>query len=325
MDRVLVSGAAGFIGFHLSKALLDLGYAVTGLDNMNAYYDVELKESRLKLLREREGFRFIQGDLEDRTLMRQCLKDGGFSTVAHLAAQAGVRYSVEHPEAYIGANMHGFFNILDASKEYEVPHFLYASSSSVYGANEEMPFRETDVTDRPVSLYAATKKSNELMAYAYSHMFGLKTTGVRFFTVYGPYGRPDMAPMIFARQMLNGETIRVNNYGDMQRDFTYVDDVVKGVIALMDRSGALHAPDVPCRIYNLGNSSPVPLMDFVREMERALGVSAKIEYGPLPKGDVPATYADTTRIFEDTGFCPGTPLGEGIAAFARWYRAFYGV
>ena len=323
MKKILVTGAAGFIGFHLSQKLLDGGDQVLGFDNMNEYYDVSLKEARLSLLREQPGFSFIKGDLADRELVRNTIRQGGFDCVVNLAAQAGVRYSLTNPEAYVNSNLVGFFNIIDACKEFAVPHFVYASSSSVYGANEKLPFAESDPVDRPVSMYAATKKANELMAHAYSHMFGLKTTGFRFFTVYGPYGRPDMALFIFTKRILEGKPIEVNNFGDMQRDFTYVDDIVMGICALMESSASLTSRGTPYTVYNIGNSSPVRLMEFVSAIEKELGKKAIVEFRPLPPGDVKATYADTADILKDTGFAPKTRLEDGVKAFVAWYRQYY--
>lgn len=325
MKKVLVTGAAGFIGFHLTKKLLDGGDQVLGYDNMNEYYDVSLKEARLSLLQERQGFSFIKGDLADRELVRKTIRQGNFDCVVNLAAQAGVRYSLTNPEAYVTSNLVGFFNIIDACKEFSVPHFVYASSSSVYGANEKLPFAESDQVDTPVSMYAATKKANELMAHAYSHMFGLKTTGFRFFTVYGPYGRPDMALFIFTKRILEGKPIEVNNFGDMQRDFTYVDDIVTGICALMESSASLTCEGTPYTVYNIGNSSPVGLMAFVSAIEKELGKKATVEFRPLPPGDVKATYADTADILKDTGFAPKTRLEDGVKAFVTWYKQYYNV
>lgn len=325
MKKVLVTGAAGFIGYHLAKALLGRGDTVVGLDNMNAYYDVSLKEARLLQLGKEPSFTFVKGDLCDRELIRTVIQEGAFDTVVNLAAQAGVRYSLQAPEAYIQSNLVGFFNIIDACKEYNVPHFLYASSSSIYGANKKLPFSEQDTVDTPVSLYAATKKSNELMAHAYSAMFGLKTTGFRFFTVYGPYGRPDMALFIFTKNILEAKPIEVNNFGDMQRDFTYVDDIVTGICALTEKSAALTMDGTPYKVYNIGNSSPVELMEFVRAIEDELGKKAVVAFRPLPAGDVKATYADTSDILRDTGFAPKTPLKDGVKAFVAWYKEYYGV
>ena len=323
MKRVLVTGAAGFIGFHLSRFLLARGVEVTGFDSMNAYYDVNLKKSRLALLQPQEGFFFEQGKLEDREQVRRVVESGRFDVVVNLAAQAGVRYSLTHPEEYIAANLVGFFNIMDACKEYKVPHFVYASSSSVYGTNEALPFSEQDQVDTPVSLYAATKKADELLAHSYSHMFGLPTTGFRFFTVYGPYGRPDMALFKFTKAILEDSPIEVYNNGDMQRDFTYVDDIVQGVAALIDKSGALASDGVPYRVYNIGNNAPVQLMDFVRAIENALGKKAAVVFKPLQAGDVPNTYADVSALRTDTGFAPATSLEHGVEQFVKWYKEYY--
>jgi len=323
MKRTLVTGAAGFIGFHLSGALLAAGHKVIGLDNMSNYYDVKLKQSRLSRLQNNEHFEFLQADIEDRSFIRGLVQNGKFDTVVNLAAQAGVRYSLTHPEAYIQSNLTGFFNILDACKEHAVHHLVYASSSSVYGANTKLPFSEQDKTETPVSLYAATKKANELMAHSYSSMFGLKTTGFRFFTVYGPYGRPDMALFTFTKNILEDKPIQIYNHGDMQRDFTYVDDVVSGIMALMEKSAALSAAGTPYRVYNIGNSSPVQLMDFVKAIENELGKKAVIELMPLQAGDVKSTYADVSQMEHDTGFAPKTPLAKGIHEFVSWYREYY--
>ena len=322
--RTLVTGAAGFIGFHLSGALLATGHKITGLDNMNNYYDVRLKQARLAHLQNNEQFEFLRADIENRDIVRNLIQNGMFDTVVHLAAQAGVRYSLTHPEAYIQSNLTGFFNVLDACKEYATPHLVYASSSSVYGANTHLPFSEQDKTDTPVSLYAATKKANELMAHSYSSMFGLKTTGFRFFTVYGPYGRPDMALFTFTKNILEDKPIQIYNNGDMKRDFTYVDDIVSGISALMEKSAALSAADTPCRVYNIGSSRPVHLMDFVKAIETELGKKAIIELMPMQTGDVKCTYADVSQMEHDTGFVPKTLLADGIHEFVSWYKEYYG-
>jgi UDP-glucuronate 4-epimerase len=325
MKRTLVTGSAGFIGFHLSSALLAAGHRIVGLDNMNSYYDVSLKNARLARLQNNGQFEFLRADIENRDVVREVIRSGAFDTVVNLAAQAGVRYSLTHPEAYVQSNLTGFFNVLDACKEYAVPHLVYASSSSVYGANTQFPFSEQDKTETPVSLYAATKKANELMAHSYSSMFGLKTTGFRFFTVYGPYGRPDMALFIFTKNILEGKPIQIYNHGDMLRDFTYVDDVVLGISALMEKSASLNTADVPYRVYNIGNNSPVQLMDFVKAIESELGKKAIIEMMPLQPGDVKCTYADVSQMEHDTGFAPKTPLAKGIHEFVSWYREYYRV
>ena len=325
MQKILITGAAGFIGFHLSKALLAEGKTVVGLDNLNSYYDVTLKEKRLEML-QGKNFTFVREDIANGEKVDALIKDGKFDRVVHLAAQAGVRYSLTNPEAYIESNLLGFFNVMEACKKRAVPHFVYASSSSVYGANTKLPFSEDDKVDTPVSLYAATKKSAELMAYSYSRMFGLPTTGFRFFTVYGPYGRPDMALFRFTKNMLEGKPIEVYNNGDMERDFTYVDDIVQGIQLLMEKSASLRPDSAPpYRIYNLGNNDPVQLMDFVRAIEEELGIKAQIEFKPMQPGDVARTYADTSHIQQDTGFAPATPLKTGVHRFVTWYREYYGV
>lgn len=327
MQKILVTGAAGFIGFHLSKALLERGDRVTGLDNMNPYYDVTLKEKRLALLQgggQGQNFHFLREDIANSDEVRRIVKEGGFDTVVHLAAQAGVRYSLTHPEAYVESNLLGFFNVMEACKQNQTPHFVYASSSSVYGDNTKLPFSEDDKVDTPVSLYAATKKSGELMAYSYSRMFNLPTTGFRFFTVYGPYGRPDMALFRFTKNILEDKPIEVYNNGDMERDFTYVDDIVTGIMALMGKSGSLRPDSAPpYRVYNLGNNSPVRLMTFVRAIEEVLGKKAQIDFKPMQPGDVARTYANTRHVLEDTGFAPNTPLKTGVQRFVDWYRAYY--
>ncbi|MCL2539610.1 MAG: NAD-dependent epimerase/dehydratase family protein [Oscillospiraceae bacterium] len=323
MKKILVTGAAGFIGMHLALSLLGDGYEVTGYDNLNEYYDISLKLARLEKLRTLPLFEFVKGDLADGAAVRQLLSKGDFDCVVNLAAQAGVRYSLTHPETYISSNLTGFFNIIDAVKEFAVPHFVYASSSSVYGANTKLPFSEEDKTESPVSLYAATKKANELLAHSYSSMFGTATTGFRFFTVYGPYGRPDMALFIFVKNILDGVPLQVFNHGDMQRDFTYIDDIVAGIRALMERSASLTDEKLPYRVYNIGNSSPVQLMDFIGAIEDELGKKAVIEFMPLQPGDVKSTYADVCRLEKDTGFAPRTPLAQGVRQFVQWYRDYY--
>jgi len=335
LGHVLITGAAGFIGFHLAHRLLSGGCRVTGLDNLNPYYDVRLKEARLAALTSFQGFTFLKADLADSGAVFDLFGRQRFDAVAHLAAQAGVRYSLENPRAYIDSNLVGFFNILEASRLSGVPHLVFASSSSVYGANTRMPFSVRHNVDHPVSLYAATKKSNELMAHTYSHLFGLKTTGLRFFTVYGPWGRPDMALFIFVRAILRGEPIRVFNHGRMRRDFTYIDDVVEGVVRVLSRppepdpgwSGEEPNPGTstaPYRIYNIGNNRPVELNRFIEVIEEALGRKAVKELLPIQPGDVPATYADIDDLEKDTGFRPLTSIEEGVRRFVAWYRDFYG-
>jgi len=334
METVLVTGVAGFIGYHTAERLLREGAKVVGVDDMNDYYDVGLKKARLARLSPSERFTFVEGDFADRAVIDAAFAAGDVDDVVHLGAQAGVRYSLEHPEKYAQSNLVGFVNMLEACRHRGVRHLVYASSSSVYGANVAMPFRTTDPVDHPVSLYAATKKSNELMAHTYSHLFGLPTTGLRFFTVYGPWGRPDMAYFSFARDMLAGKTIRLFNYGDMRRDFTYVDDIVEGVLRVMRRPPSPDPawdranPDpsgsyAPYKIYNIGNNEPVALGEFVSTLEELLGVKANVEYAPMQPGDVYATYADISELARDVGFRPSTPLREGLSRFVEWYREYY--
>lgn len=331
---VLITGAAGFIGSHLAHRYLDEGAEVVGLDNLNAYYDVELKAARLAGLQARGGFRFVRADLADADAMARLFEETRFEVVHHLAAQAGVRYSLENPLAYAQANLVGFVNVLEGCRRGGVGRLLYASSSSVYGALTRTPFRVSQNVDHPVSLYAATKKSNELMAHSYSHLFRLPTTGLRFFTVYGPWGRPDMAPSLFARAILAGEPIQVFNAGRMARDFTYVDDIVEAVRRLADLvpapdpawSGDDPAPgssDAPYRLYNLGAHQPTPLLRFIALLEAALGRKAVLEMRPMQPGDVPVTCADVSDLERDIGYAPSTTLEEGVARFAHWFRDFH--
>jgi UDP-glucuronate 4-epimerase len=335
-QTVLVTGAAGFIGFHLARRLLDDGARVVGLDNLNAYYDVNLKRDRLKQLEGRQGFTFEPIDLAEREALKALFERQTFDVVANLAAQAGVRYSLENPHAYVDANIVGFVNLLECCRHHATGHLVFASSSSVYGANTKMPFSVHDNVDHPVSLYAASKKANELMAHTYSHLFGLPCTGLRFFTVYGPWGRPDMALFLFTKAILEGRPIAVFNHGQMQRDFTYIDDIVEGVVRVMARPAAPNddwqgdRPDpgtsyAPYRIYNIGNNNPVQLMDFIGAIEAALGQEARKNMLPLQQGDVPATYADIDDLVRDAGFQPSTPIQKGIARFIEWYRDYYGV
>lgn len=319
---ILVTGAAGFIGFHVAKRLLDDGYTVIGLDNVNDYYDPALKEARLAQLTGRDGFTFERVGLEDRASMERVFKEGGFGTVVHLAAQAGVRYSLTNPYAYVDANLVGFTNILEGCRHNGVDHLLYASSSSVYGNNTKLPFSEKDNVDTPISLYAATKKANELMAHTYAHLYGLPVTGLRFFTVYGPWGRPDMAPILFTKAILSGQPIQIFNRGDMQRDFTYIGDIVEGVVKLI---GALPMGSPPYELFNIGNNRPVPLLDFISALEDLLGVEAKRELLPMQPGDVPVTYADIDALAAKVGFSPSTSLRDGLARFVEWYRDYYKV
>ncbi|WP_026435389.1 NAD-dependent epimerase [Acidovorax sp. JHL-9] len=321
---VLVTGAAGFIGSHVVERLLARGDRVLGLDNLNDYYDPALKQARLRRLEGAPGFRFVRLDLADRTGMADLFAAERFDGVIHLAAQAGVRYSITHPNAYLDSNLTGFGHVLEGCRALGVAHLVYASSSSVYGGNTKMPFAETDAVDHPVSLYAATKKANELMAHTYSHLYGFPTTGLRFFTVYGPWGRPDMAYHLFTRAILAGEPISVFNHGDMRRDFTYIDDITEGVLRVLDKPATPERMGAaPYRVFNIGNSEPVPLLDFIRCIENALGKAAIRQLLPMQPGDVPATYASTQALRDWVGFAPSTPLAEGIENFVRWYRAYY--
>jgi UDP-glucuronate 4-epimerase len=331
---ILVTGAAGFIGFHVARRLLHDGRDVVGLDNMNAYYDPALKESRRAELAKSNRLRFVKLDLADRSGVASLFKEHRFPCVIHLAAQAGVRHSLADPFAYVDANLSGFAAILEGCRHNGCRHLLYASSSSVYGSNTTMPFSVHQNTDHPLSLYGASKKANELMAHAYAHLFGIPMTGLRFFTVYGPWGRPDMAMWIFAKAILAGEPIRLFNNGNMRRDFTYIDDVVEAVVRLVDRPPAGSAtfsaasPDpasstAPWRLYNIGNNKPVELLEVVRLLEETIGKKAKRELVPMQPGDVPATYANVDDLMRDVGFRPSTPIAEGIARFVEWYRAYY--
>ncbi|RXR00894.1 NAD-dependent epimerase [Pseudoxanthomonas composti] len=333
--RVLVTGAAGFIGSHLSQRLLARGDEVFGYDNLNDYYDPTLKQARLDRLLPQAGFRFAKGALEDRAALEAAFDAFKPQRVVNLAAQAGVRYSLENPQAYIDSNIVGFVNILEACRHRGVEHLVYASSSSVYGSNRKMPFAVEDSVDHPVSLYAATKKSNELMAHTYSHLFGLPTTGLRFFTVYGPWGRPDMALFLFTKRILAGQPIDVFNHGRHSRDFTYIDDIVEGVIRTLD---TVPGPDpsydplqptpatssAPYRLYNIGNHSPVELLRYIQVLEECLGRKAEMNLLPLQPGDVPDSYADVQALRRDTGYAPSTPVETGVRNFVEWYRAYYG-
>ena len=322
--RVLLTGTAGFIGYHVAQRLLARGDQVVGLDNLNDYYEPALKLARLRRLDGLPGFRFVQLDLVDRAGMAELFATERFERVIHLAAQAGVRYSITHPTAYLDSNLTGFGHVLEGCRAQDIGHLVYASSSSVYGGNTKMPFAETDTVDHPVSLYAATKKANELMAHTYSHLYGFPTTGLRFFTVYGPWGRPDMAYHLFTRAILAGETIPVFNHGDMKRDFTYIDDVVEGVLRVMDRPPAAPvAGSAPYRVFNIGNSEPVQLLDFIGCIERALGRTAAKRLLPMQPGDVPATYACTQALQDWVNFAPSTPLEVGVRNFVNWYREYY--
>ncbi len=333
--NVLVTGAAGFIGYSLSARLLDSGHTVYGIDNLNDYYDVNLKKNRLSRLEKKPGFVFQKLDLADRRNMASLFDSHAFDCVVNLAAQAGVRHSIENPATYVDSNLTGFANVLEGCRHSKVKHLVYASSSSVYGLNTHMPFSVHQNVDHPISLYAASKKANELMAHTYSYLYNLPTTGLRFFTVYGPWGRPDMALFLFTKAILKNEPIKVFNHGKMQRDFTYIDDIVEGVIRVMNQvpvpnpEWSSDRPDpssscAPYRLYNIGNNQPVALMDFVKAIETALGKKATIEYLPLQPGDVPATYADVSDLISDTGFKPSTPVPQGIQQFVDWYLAYYG-
>ena len=332
--KILVTGAAGFIGFHLSRRLLSLGHEVVGLDCINDYYSVEIKHARLAMLTPDTKFTFVKLDLADTEGMAKLFKDHGFTHVVNLAAQAGVRYSIENPRAYIDSNVVGFLNILEGCRHNKVSHLAYASSSSVYGMNTTMPLSVHDNVDHPMSLYAATKKANELMAHTYSHLYGLPTTGLRFFTVYGPWGRPDMALFLFTKAILAGEPIKVFNHGKMKRDFTYIDDIVEGVVRVTmhtaepnpDWSGAKPDPATstgPFRIYNIGNNSVVELSRYIEVLEDCLGKKAIKEYLPMQMGDVPATIANVDDLVRDVGFKPGTRIEDGIARFVEWYRSYF--
>ena len=333
--KVLVTGSAGFIGFHLSSRLLKEGFDVVGLDNLNDYYDVNVKKNRLKILQENTGFKFQLTSLENRKEMQEIFKSNSFDYVVNLAAQAGVRYSIENPESYVDSNLVGFANILEGCRHNHVKHLVYASSSSVYGLNTGMPFSVTHNVDHPISLYAASKKANELMAHTYSYLYKLPTTGLRFFTVYGPWGRPDMALFLFTKAIIENKPIKVFNNGDMKRDFTYIDDIVEGVFRIIknipepEKDFSFDTPNpsasgaAPYRLYNIGNNNPVSLMDFIKAIENALGKTAKKDFLPLQAGDVPATWANVDKLIKDTGFLPKTSVDEGIAKFIKWYKSYY--
>jgi UDP-glucuronate 4-epimerase len=325
VNKILVTGAAGFIGMHVCRALLARGDKVLGIDNLNDYYDPALKHARLAQLQGKAGFAFERVDVADTAAMQALFERGGFTRIAHLAAQAGVRYSVTHPHAYAQANLVGFLNVLEGCRARQVEHLVYASSSSVYGGNTKLPFAEGDAVDHPVSLYAATKKANELMAHSYSHLYGLQCSGLRFFTVYGPWGRPDMAYWTFTQAILAGEPIQVFNHGRMQRDFTYIDDVVAGVLAVVDKPPAREGDAAPQRVLNIGGSAPVALMEFIAELQAAIGLSARLEMKPMQPGDVTDTCADVSRLNVLMGTPHRfTPLAEGLSRFVRWYRQQHG-
>ena len=334
MSKVLVTGSAGFIGFHLSKKLIELGYTVVGIDNLNDYYDVKLKEDRNSILLNLENYIFIKGSIEDKNIIDKVFEENNIDYVVNLAAQAGVRYSLINPYAYIESNIMGFLNILEMSRINNVKHLVYASSSSVYGANKKMPFSEHDNVNHPVSIYAATKKSNELMAHTYSHLYNLPTTGLRFFTVYGPWGRPDMAPMLFTNAIVEDRPIKIFNYGKMRRDFTYIDDIVEGIIGAMknipqkneewDRINMDPSTSyAPYRIYNIGNNEPVELMTFIETIEKNLGKEAKKEMMPMQPGDVEETYANVDDLINDIRFKPNTSIEKGVEGFIKWYKKYY--
>ncbi|MDC4206441.1 MAG: NAD-dependent epimerase [Candidatus Manganitrophus sp.] len=332
--KILVTGAAGFIGFHLSSRLLSQGHEVVGLDNLNDYYDVSLKQARLKQLEGHSNFRLIKADLADRPKVEEVFRSERYERVFHLAAQAGVRYSLTNPHVYIESNLVGFLHILEGCRHAQVPHLIYASSSSVYGANTQMPFSVHDRVDHPVSLYAATKKANELMAHTYSHLYRIPTTGLRFFTVYGPWGRPDMALFLFSKAILTGKPIELFNFGKMERDFTYIDDIIEGVVRVGEK---IPAPDpnwssrnpdpatssAPYRIFNIGNNNPVALLKLLDTLEQCLGKKGERRLVPIQPGDVPATYADVDDLMKEVGFKPATPIEEGVRRFVDWYRGYY--
>lgn len=333
--KILVTGSAGFIGFHLAKRLLDEDHEVTGYDSVNAYYDPILKESRLNILMQYGRFTFYRDQLENCEKLSQVFKKHRFDVVVNLAAQAGVRYSLENPQAYVSSNIQGFLNVLEECRYHQINHLIFASSSSVYGANKKVPFSVHHCVDHPISLYAASKKSNELMAHTYAALFGLPCTGLRFFTVYGPWGRPDMALFLFTKAILDRKPIQVFNFGNMLRDFTYIDDIIEGITRLIQKGPALPAtgwdgtkPDpatsfAPYRLYNIGNNHPVSLERFIDVLEEKLGVRAIREYLPMQPGDVPETFADVDDLTDATGFRPDTPIEEGISRFVEWYRAYY--
>lgn len=332
--KILVTGAAGFIGYHIARVLCERGDEVIGIDNLNDYYDVNLKQARLRQLEPQDNFKFIKIDIAARDDIDTLFAQHSFRRVVHLAAQPGVRYSLENPYAYVESNLVGYMNLLEACRQNEIEHLVYASSSSVYGANETMPFSTQDNVDHPISLYAATKKANESMAHSYSHLYQLPTTGLRFFTVYGPWGRPDMSPVIFARAILAGEPIKVFNHGKHRRDFTYIDDIVEGVVLCLDKiptgnpdwSGLKPDPAssrAPWKIYNIGNSEPVELLRYIELMEQAFGKTTEKQMLPQQPGDVEHTYADVTELQRDTGYAPSTSIEQGLQHFAAWYRDYY--
>ena len=336
MGKILVTGAAGFIGFHLSRALVAHGDMVTGIDNLNDYYNVDLKRARMAQLEQYKNFKFVKSELADLKTMEEIYKRGEFDAVINLAAQPGVRYSLKNPYSYIDSNIVGFTNILEGCRHNQVQHLVFASSSSIYGTNAKIPFSVSDNVDHPVSLYAASKKANELMAHAYAHLYGLPCTGLRFFTVYGPWGRPDMAYFSFTKAILEGKPIDVFNYGDMQRDFTYIDDIVEGIVRIISRIPQPNPhwdranPDpgssyAPYKLYNIGNNKPIQLLRFIELLETNLGKKAVKNMLPMQQGDVPITYADVDDLMKDVGFKPSTTIEEGIKKFVEWYRSYYHV
>jgi len=336
MEKILITGAAGFIGFHVSKRLIESSADIVGIDNLNEYYDVNLKIDRIKQLEGKANFKFVKMDICDKESVAELFSKERFEVVINLAAQAGVRYSLINPYAYIDSNIIGFLNILEGCRDNTVKHLVFASSSSVYGMNTKMPFSEHDIVSHPVSLYAATKKSNELMAHTYSSLYNIPCTGLRFFTVYGPWGRPDMALFLFTKAILEGRPINVFNYGKMRRDFTYIDDIVEGVVKVMDKiphpnpNWDGNCPDpatssVPYRIYNIGNNRPEELLELIELLEKYLGIKAKKNLQPMQPGDVPATYAEVDSLIQDAGFKPSTPIGEGVKKFVEWYKWYYGI
>ncbi len=332
--KALVTGVAGFIGSYVARSLIDKGYEVVGIDNLNDYYEVSLKYARLEWVREKDGFEFVEMDLADKDAVTRLFAEHTFDRVINLAAQAGVRYSIENPDVYVQSNLVGFVNILEACRHQKTAHLVFASSSSVYGLNTKLPFATDDSVDHPVSLYAATKKSNELMAHTYAHLYGLPVTGLRFFTVYGPWGRPDMAAWGFTKNIMAGNTINVYNYGKMQRDFTYIDDIVEGVVRITEKiptgvegwtpeSGDKSRSSAPYKIYNIGNHNSVELGEFISTLESAIGKKADINYMEMQPGDVVATHANVDDLVADVDFAPNTPLSEGLSRFVEWYKAYH--
>lgn len=334
--NVLITGAAGFIGFHLANRLLTEGHTVIGVDNMNDYYDVALKQSRLDRLKQHSAFTFYQTDLADLTGLMSVFDSHPLDVVVNMAAQAGVRFSIENPQEYLKSNMQGFLNLLECCRKVKIGHLIYASSSSVYGLNKKMPLSTEDSVDHPVSFYAATKKSNELMAHTYSHLYSIPTTGLRFFTVYGPWGRPDMALFKFTKSILAGQPIDVYNHGEMYRDFTYIDDIVESMVRLLDKApqpdsswsveqGGVASSSAPYALYNIGNSHPVKLLDYIKTLEEALGIKAQLNLMPMQPGDVMNTSADTAPLYQKIDYKPSTPINRGVAEFVRWYKDYYQV